>query len=230
MEQMTRMKLLLRPQTLVAALPFLVALAIYAPSFRNGFAIIDDGLLIFENNLIRTISPRTLWVAFTSYDPELYIPLTLVSYQIDYLIGGYHPLIYHCTNALLHAGSALFISAIFSLLGVEKRMAILSGIVFALHPLHVEAVAWAAARKDLLSSFFFLGSLFAYITCIHRQVLKQKKGTSATCVMLSDRKNSSVCFDTIFSSAEPKITQHDTLEFLRLYRSTHFSEVPLEYR
>jgi len=226
MEQMIRMKLLLRPQTLVAALPFLVALVIYAPSLRNGFAIIDDGLLIFENNLIRTISPRTLWVAFTSYDPELYIPLTLVSYQIDYLIGGYHPFIYHCTNVLLHAGSALFVSAIFSLLGVGRRMAILSGIVFALHPLHVEAVAWAAARKDILSSFFFLGSLLAYITCIHRQVLNQKKGTSAKCVMLSDRKNPSVCFDTIFGSAEPKITQHDTLGFLRLYRSTHFAEVP----
>jgi len=52
-------------------------------------------------------------------------------------------------------------------------------------------------------------------------------GTSAKYVMLSDRKNSSVCFDTIFGSAEPKITQHDTLEFLRLYRSTHFAQVPI---
>src|SRR3989344_939077 len=155
------------------ALPFFVALAVYIPSLQNGFAMIDDGLLIYENNLVRSISPHTLWIAFTSYDPELYIPLTFISYQFDYFIGGYHPFIYHFTSAVLHAGSALLVVSFITSLTGRKHAAILCGILFAVHPLHTEAVAWAAARKDILSSFLFLASLVTY-----RQSLANEKSVS----------------------------------------------------
>ena len=143
--------------------PPVFALLTYALSLGNGFAMIDDGLLIFENNLIREISPATLRTAFTSYDPELYIPLTFVSYQIDYLIGGLHPFMYHLTNLLLHAGSSFLVAACAFLLFSDRRIAIAAGLLFAVHPLHSEAIAWAAARKDVLSAFFFLLSLNCYI-------------------------------------------------------------------
>ncbi len=149
-------------QALLLAVP-LLAILIYAPSLGNGFAMIDDGLLIYENNLVREFSPRTWSVAFTSYDPELYIPLTFMSYQVDYLIGGYDPFIYHLTNLLLHAGSAFLLSLLIFLLTGKRSFAILIGFLFAIHPLHAEAVAWAAARKDVLSGFFFLASLTAYV-------------------------------------------------------------------
>src|SRR3989344_1194948 len=155
--------------------PPVFALLTYALSLGNGFAMIDDGLLIFENNLIREISVSTLRTAFTSYDPELYIPLTFVSYQIDYLIGGLHPFIYHLTNLLLHAGSSFLVAACAFLLFSDRRIAVIAGMLFAVHPLHSEAVVWAAARKDVLSGFFFLGSLLMYLWS--REVTRgEKKG------------------------------------------------------
>lgn len=150
-------------------LPPALALFVYAFSLGNGFAMIDDGLLIFENNLIREISPSTLWTAFTSYDPELYIPLTFLSYQIDYLIGGLHPFIYHLTNLLLHAGSSLLVAVCGFFLFADRRLAIIAGMLFAVHPLHSEAVAWASARKDLLSGFFFLLSVVMYLARVRKR-------------------------------------------------------------
>jgi tetratricopeptide (TPR) repeat protein len=141
----------------------ILALITYAPSLGNGFALLDDGLLIFENNAVREFSWRTLKAIFTSYDPELYVPLTIVSYKLDYLIGGYHPFMYHATNLLLHILSSLLVAWIALTLSHRKLVALFVGILFALHPLHVETVAWAAARKDVLSSFFFLAAFASYL-------------------------------------------------------------------
>src|SRR3989344_9385724 len=148
---------------LLMLLPPLLALLVYLPSLRNGFALVDDGLLIFENNLVRELSLKTLRVAFTSYDPELYIPLTFVSYQSDYLLGGYNPLIYHLTNLLLHMGSTFLVSAFIFYLTKRSKLAIACALLFAIHPITVETVVWAAARKDVLSGFFFLLSATLYL-------------------------------------------------------------------
>lgn len=143
----------------ILALTFLV----YARSLGNAFVNFDDGLLIYGNEMIRGITPRTLRQIFTSYDPELYIPLTFLSYQINYLIGGLDPFVYHLTNVLLHAGNAILVSWVVWLLSGKKKAAAAAGLLFAVHPLHVEAVAWASARKDLLSAFFFLLALGTYL-------------------------------------------------------------------
>ncbi len=77
---------------------FLILFIVYGSSLTNAFVRWDDGLLIYENPAIRSITPATLKTIFTTYDPELYIPLTFMSYQIDYLIGGTSPVIYHVQN------------------------------------------------------------------------------------------------------------------------------------
>ena len=163
---------------LLMLLPPLIALLVYLPSLQNGFALIDDGLLIFENNLVRELSLKTLRVAFTSYDPELYIPLTFVSYQSDYLLGGYNPLIYHLTNLLLHMGSTFLVSAFIFYLTKRSKLAIACALLFAIHPITVETVVWAAARKDVLSGFFFLLSATLYLLSIQKQSTLRSTFTS----------------------------------------------------
>ena len=153
----------------------LLPIAIYAQSLGNGFVTWDDGLLITENPIIRGLSLHNLWLAFTSYDPELYIPLTFISYQINYAIGGLEPLGYHLGNLLLHIANVGFVYAISRRL-MEAASASRSGrsrssattgalaaLIFAVHPLHTEAVVWAAARKDVLSAFFFLLTVLCYL-------------------------------------------------------------------
>jgi hypothetical protein len=141
----------------------LLALLVYGRSLGNGFVEWDDGLLIVQNPIVQGLSLHHFTQAFTSYDPELYIPLTFLSYQLNYFVGGLHPFVYHATNLLLHIFNALLVAAILGRLGKSKVAGVAAGLLFLVHPLHTEAVAWAAARKDVLSAFFVLLSLLAYL-------------------------------------------------------------------
>jgi tetratricopeptide (TPR) repeat protein len=153
----------------VAAGFLLLSIAIYGASLRNEFVRWDDGSLIYENAAVRQISLRSLKTFFTTYDPELYIPLTFLVYQIDFAIGGTDTVVYHLTNLLLHTVNALLVAWLALLLTRRKWAALLAGLLFAVHPLHTEAVAWASALKDVLSTAFFLGSLVAYLYYIESE-------------------------------------------------------------
>src|SRR3989338_4884726 len=145
--------------TLLTVAPLLV----YLPSvLHNGFVSIDDGLLITKNAAVQSLNPRTLWHIFTSYDPELYIPLTLFTYQMEWALAGAQPILFHLTNILLHIGSGIFLFLLLRRIFSVEIIAFFGALIFLLHPLHTEAVALAAARKDVLSAFFFLGSLYFY--------------------------------------------------------------------
>src|SRR3989338_10116279 len=95
---------------------FALTLLVYSASLRNDFVRFDDGLLIYENTAVREMSLSSIKTAFTTYDPELYIPLTLLSYKMDYLIGGRHPFIYHFHNLVLHTLNAVLVTAVVFLL------------------------------------------------------------------------------------------------------------------
>lgn len=156
------------------AIAFLALLfTVYGKSLGNDFVRMDDGLLIFENQFIREISWKSLKTVFMTYDPELYIPMTFIAYQIDYQFSGLHAFGYHLTNLLLHTLNALLVLWFLYLLIEDAWIALLVAAVFAVHPLSTEAVAWAAALKDVLSTAFFLGSLIAYVYYLdaHRAAL-----------------------------------------------------------
>ncbi len=143
----------------LAALPLLL----YAHSLANDFVGWDDGLLITENPWVQGLTWTNIRHAFTSYDPELYIPLTLLSYQLNYAIAGLSPWIYHLTNLLLHVGNVLLMFWIVGQLTQKKMAALAAALLFAVHPLHTEAVVWAAARKDVLSSVFLFLTLASFL-------------------------------------------------------------------
>lgn len=135
----------------------------YGASLRYGFLSFDDSYLIYNNLAAHGPTPSHVWKAFTTFDPELYIPVTLLSYQFNYLFAGLAGGFYHFTNLVLHAGNAALIFWVTSLITKNKRIALLAGAVFAVHPLNTEAAVWLAARKDLLSTFFYLGTLVAFL-------------------------------------------------------------------
>lgn len=161
---------------------FALTFAVYGSSLTNEFVRWDDDLLITENPAVNEISPRSIAWVFTHYDPELYIPLTFLTYQFDHLIAGQHPFMYHFTNLILHTLNALLVFFFLYLLTSRKWpadrseahdssqpslragwVALFCGLLFAVHPLHTEAVVWASARKDVLSGFFFLVSITLYL-------------------------------------------------------------------
>ncbi len=164
----------------VVAAFFVLSGLVYGKAvLQSEFVRWDDGMLVYENPAIREISPATIAHIFSTYDPELYIPITFLSYQIDYQIGGIHPLQYHLTNFLFHTMNALLVAWFVTLLFRKKQHApgdgragnfyrglgIFCGLLFLVHPLHTEGIMWVSGRKDLLSTFFLLLTLIYWMRC-----------------------------------------------------------------
>lgn len=147
----------------------LVTFLTYAPSLGNDFVTYDDDLLVYQNPNVLEFTPQTIVAVFSTYDPELYVPITLVSYQFERVFFGLNPFIFHLTNLLLHIGSVLLVFWIALKLVLYRSqqhafwIALTTSALFALHPINTEAVAWIAARKDILSGFLFFASFALYL-------------------------------------------------------------------
>ncbi len=137
----------------------LAAYLAFGRSLILGFAPIDDILLVTQNLAAHGLSWEHLKLAFTTYDPELYIPLTLASFQVDFSLGGLMPHQFHLTNLLLHACNGVLAALLLRKLTGSRWGSVLGGLLFAVHPLQTEAVVWIAGRKDLLFALFALLSL-----------------------------------------------------------------------
>jgi tetratricopeptide (TPR) repeat protein len=147
----------------LATIVFVAVFFIFGSALHSPFTSWDDNLLVTENANVQSMNAETLRNVFTSYDPELYIPATLVSYQIDDAIAGLSPWMFHFTNLVLHSLNTLLVMWLLFLLLGHGWLAVGLGLVFALHPLNTEAAVWIAARKDVLSTFFFLSSVVSYL-------------------------------------------------------------------
>ncbi|MDP6561462.1 MAG: tetratricopeptide repeat protein [Candidatus Peribacteraceae bacterium] len=140
-----------------------IALLVYGASLGNEFIAFDDDTLVYDNPAIQELSLSSVAWIFTHFDPELYIPLTSFSYQIDHAIAGMNPTQFSVHNLLLHILNAVLVVAILSRMTVQRKWSLFAGLLFLIHPLHTEAVVWIASRKDLLSTFFFLLSVGTYL-------------------------------------------------------------------
>lgn len=152
--------------TALIALPFLA----FGRSLMFGFAPIDDAYLVVQNLATRGPTLAHLKTAFSTFDPELYIPLTIVSFQINFLISGLLPWSYHLANILLHGCNAALLFLIFKKITGAPRVSLFAAALFAVHPINAEAVVWITARKDLLSTFFALASTLAFLRQTQRSL------------------------------------------------------------
>jgi protein O-mannosyl-transferase len=148
----------------VAALLVGLTLAVYLQVGRYGFIPIDDNLYVTEEAHIRNgMSAKDIaWAFGTFYDCN-WIPLTWMSLMLDATLYGTWPGGHHLVNVLLHSANVLLVfGVLLKATGKTGRSAFVAAL-FAVHPLHVESVAWIAERKDVLSLFFGLAALYAYV-------------------------------------------------------------------
>ena len=139
-------------------LVLLVCLA-YIPVLRCGF-IWDDDAYVTENNLLTAPDGlQRIWFSLDS--PSQYFPLTYTTFRLERAFWGLNPAGYHLVNLLLHALNALLVWRL--LLRLNVPGAWLAAALFALHPVQVESVAWITERKNVLSLFFFLLAMLAWI-------------------------------------------------------------------
>ena len=142
----------------------------FLPCLYNGFVNWDDPNHLVENVLTMNLNGRNIQSIFTSSVNRIYIPLTILSFSIERHFFGLNPFVYHLDNLLLHMGVTLFVFLFCLQCGLSMRAALFSAILFGVHPIHVESVAWITERKDVLYAFFYIFALIQYGKYLRRKV------------------------------------------------------------
>jgi len=175
----------------LAAFVSLLTFLLYFPSLHYYFIDWDDRAYVFENPYIRSLNITFFRWAFLDFYAANWYPLTWISHALDYAMWGLNPLGHHLTNILLHSlTSCLVVLLVVNLINIWRQRtqehgatvfrtdqmagitAGVTGLLFGLHPLHVESVAWIAERKDILCALFYLLSIMMYLRHVAREVYK----------------------------------------------------------
>jgi hypothetical protein len=162
---------------IVAGLIVVVVFVAFYPSLGNGFNY-DDERNILDNRDYRGLGLSNLRWMFTTFLMGHYQPLSWMTLGLDYIVWGKKPWGYHFTNLVLHAANAVLVFFLarrlfqMTIAGPAKRGAmqaaidlgaLIAALLFAIHPLRVESVAWVTERRDVLSSFFLLVTVLLYL-------------------------------------------------------------------
>lgn len=140
-----------------------LALSAHGASITNTFKVLDNEISIVENELIK--SPEHLKTIFVSSyfdNGQFYRPLVAFSHMVEYQLFGLKASYYHLTNIILHGVSAVLVFFIMNFLLKRRAPALLIGILFAIHPIHWEAVANIPGRSILLCTVFYLFSFYSF--------------------------------------------------------------------
>lgn len=136
---------------------------IYALTLRNGFVNLDDPMLVTENTYVQEASIKNIGYVFTHFDPELYIPITFLTYQLETWTLGPDAWHFHLLSLILHLAAIWLVYEIVQRFTDNKNIGLMTALLFAVHPINAETVLWVSARKDILSAVFFLGSLLCFM-------------------------------------------------------------------
>lgn len=148
---------------LVYLLLILTTLIVFHQLPSHDFINLDDDLFVYENPQVQAgLTKQSVIWAFTTFHPDYWRPLSWLSHMLDCQLFGLRPGLHHLVNLLFHlANTALLLFILRKMTGSLWRSSFVAAL-FALHPLHVESVAWVAERKDVLAAFFWLLTMWAY--------------------------------------------------------------------
>lgn len=135
----------------------------FLPTLGNEFVNWDDLLYIQKNFLIHQLSFSNTVKIFTTFLNGNYTPLTNLSFAIEWHFVGLHPFLYHLNNVLLHVMNTFLVYIFISKLSKDNAIALIVMLLFGIHPMRVESVAWITERKDVLYALFFLLGLIFYL-------------------------------------------------------------------
>ena len=198
----------LSPRVVLAcgATIYLITFMLYTPALNNNFVNWDDPSYVYENSYISSLTLHSLYWMLTSFHAGNWHPLTWISHAIDYASFGLNPLGHHLTSIVLHGMNTMlvFLLALQLLLkaqavnkapltttgtlSISARALIAGGVtalLFGVHPVHVESVAWVAERKDVLCAFFFLSALCSYLFYACAADTKNRRTWYTACLVLS---------------------------------------------
>ena len=167
---------------LICLVLLVVTLAVYMPVFRNAFINYDDDVYVYRNSFVKAgLTAKGLAWAFNVGYAGNWHPLTWMSHMADYQFFRDNPAGHHATNLIFHMASTVLLFLVLRRMtsrpgsmqaGSSWKSAFVAAL-FALHPLHVESVAWVAERKDVLSTFFWMLTMGAYVLYSEKPSIKR---------------------------------------------------------
>ncbi|MGZ4072293.1 MAG: tetratricopeptide repeat protein [Bacteroidia bacterium] len=141
---------------------FILTIGAYSPVKKSDFVNYDDPEYVYQNNHIQQLTIKNTKELFADPKATLYVPLVFLSFSIENHFFKLNPEVFHITNLLLHLINCLLVFWLIWLLTKNELITVIVFSLFALHPLHVESVAWITERKDVLYSVFYLSALISY--------------------------------------------------------------------
>ncbi len=140
----------------------LTCFLLYGITLTFGFLPLDDNTLIVDR-LHWLLEPMNIFHAFLSlYNDNLYRPILVISFIIDALIGSGNPIFYHLTNLILHTSVVLIFFKLLTIIFNNRTGSFLIALIFAVHPVNLQAIAWISGRNDLLLGVFFIISILSF--------------------------------------------------------------------
>jgi tetratricopeptide (TPR) repeat protein len=177
------------------ALLLVTTVSVYAQVAGYGFITVDDGIYVSQNNhVLAGLTAEGIGWAFTTTSTGNWHPLTWISLMADSQISGPNPSGYHGTNLILHLFNALLLFFLFQKLTASAGRSFLVAALFALHPMHVESVAWISERKDVLSTLFWLLGIWAYLRYCRKPTVGRYLAVAGALVMALMAKPMPVSF------------------------------------
>ena len=156
---------------IICVLLGVLILAVYWKVQYHEFVNYDDGRYITENKHIRDFSKENFIWAFTSSYAANWHPITWLSHMLDIRLYGLNPKGHHLTSLALHIANSLLLFLVFARMTGSIWRSCFVASLFAFHPINIESVAWAAERKNVLSTFFWLLTMWAYVHYIQKRNL-----------------------------------------------------------
>ena len=152
-----------RIDLIICLILILATVAVFWQLPTHGFVTLDDNIYVYENRHVQKgLTGEGFFWAFTTLRAGFWHPLTWLSHMLDCQFSGLNPGRHHLTNLLFHMANSLLLFLVLRRMTDARWRSAFVAALFALHPLHVESVAWIAERKDVLSTFFWLLTMWSY--------------------------------------------------------------------
>jgi len=147
---------------LILGVILIISFFCFLPVLKNDFTNWDDKYFILENPSVLSLDWPHIVDNFKTTVTKVYVPLTILSWALEHHVFGFDPFVFHLNNLLLHLGVTAFVFWLARCMRLNRLSAFLAALLFGIHPIHVESVAWLTERKDVLYAFFYMASLISY--------------------------------------------------------------------
>lgn len=176
---------LIRLHGRLVLLLMLAVIAVHGVSLRDRFVNWDDEMMVVNNPRIMHLSPAGVWHVLdpnTVYTDQFteYYPVRDLSYMIDHALGGMHPFVYHLSNLLFEIANVVLLFLLVLKLFGDEPLALLSALIFAVHPIASGVVSWVSSRKDLMAMTFYLLAFLAFVDFYRHSPAGIRRGQAGT--------------------------------------------------